>query len=200
MLTFTGTHLTKGYGAPNIRDMSVQGMRIVRFAGAGRTYWPIGMHSLLVADLVEIAHPELEAHALLHDVAAEICGIGDVCRPMKTDEGRTLEKMIFERTYWQIGLERPTEEEKEIIHVADMQAVNAEGQNGCGPRGYLQTQSGFKRNKVASGLLSTYLRDSRVNPNDLWDADGYWTLAFERRLRRALRDMQSNDYHSRKSG
>ena len=187
MLSLTGRHITKEFGAPSVRDIAVQSMRMVRFGGAyERHFWPIGMHMLLVADLVAAAeHPELEVHALLHD-APELGGCGDVCRPMKTQSARTVEDGLLIRIYEEQGLPLLSEQQHTLVKVADIRAANAEGFLGCGGRGYPETQTGFKRDLVAEGLLNNYL--ARVkSPLEYLDADGPWARRFEQRLRRAIR-------------
>jgi 5'-deoxynucleotidase YfbR-like HD superfamily hydrolase len=195
VISYTGIHVTRTSGAPNIRDMSVQSMRLCRFAGAyEKHFWPFGMHSLLVADIAADNYPSMlpaiEVHALLHDVASEVV-MNDIPRPHKTAEQKAHELVLTMRTYEALGLTLPDEYEKELIHRVDMLAVNAEGALGCGPRGYCQTQTGFKRNKQAEAFLTRYLTD--LNPLDLLNADGKWPIHFEKRLRRALRRLHSEE-------
>ncbi len=186
MLTFTGIHITQEFGAPSIRDIAVQSMRIARFAGAGRIFYPVGIHMMLVADLLP---PELEPHGLLHD-GGEIC-VGEVPRPMKTDAARGVEHAVLARTYASLGLALPTEEEQAIIKAADMDACNVEGVSECGPRGFIDTQSQFSVNTRAQVKLTEYLENLTANiARDLFDPDGYWPITFERRLRRCLRALR----------
>lgn len=191
MLSFTGVHIGKTFGAPTIRDIAVQSMRMVRFGGAyQKHFWPIGMHSMLVADLLP---PELEHHGLLHD-AAEIAGLGDVCRPLKTQEARELEDSVTTRIYQSLGLiELAPAVYGATVKAADLAACSAEGTLGCGPRGYRETQTGYKRDPVAEGLLNNYLAAVK-SPLEYLDADGPWALKFERRLRRAIRRLSQIDY------
>lgn len=180
MLTYTGIHVTREFGAPSIRDIAVQSMRLNRFGGAGEQFWPVGMHSLLVADLCP---PELEVHALLHDADETV--LSDALQPFKTDAHRELEKLISGRIYAGLGLTLPTAKEKARIKIADIQAVNAEGASRCGPRGFTETQHNCDVHPLAAERLAHYL--GGLLYEDMLDADGMWPEAYEKRLRCALR-------------
>ncbi len=185
MLTYSGIHVTKEFGAPSIRDIAVQSMRLVRFSGAAEIFWPIGMHMLLVADLMP-KRPWMEVHGLLHD-AAEIV-VGDVPRPMKTAEARALEDRVLERIYTMLGVPQPSPEVILAVKEADFRAALAEGTLGCAGRGYTATQTGYRRDEVAEDALEHYLKQFSVA--DAIDPDGRWPLLYEDRLRCALRDAQ----------
>lgn len=194
VLTYTGVHVTREFGAPTLRDIAVQTMRLFRFAGSGKKCWPVGMHLLLVADLANsvfqskdgcrvIGDKSLEHHALLHDAAE--AAMNDCPRPMKTVQAKKLEARITERIYHSLGLKLPTLKEAELIHTADMRAVQVEGRAGYGPRGYEQTQPNIDYNdNHALNLFHWY--EKRFNPAEALDADSYWPLELERRLRIAV--------------
>ncbi|WP_321471038.1 hypothetical protein [uncultured Paludibaculum sp.] len=185
MITFCGTHVTKEFGAPNLRDIAVQSMRLVRFCGSAGKWFPIGMHLLLTADLLP---PELEHHGLLHD-APEVV-VNDTPRPMKTKAQRALEHRVQKRIYHSLGLRMPTPEEEALIHAADIRAVNVEGVLDYGPRGFEDLQPGLTADPVAMKKIQDYL--SCFNPLDALNPDGYWPLRLERRLRKAIRKAQQN--------
>lgn len=197
-MTFTGIHVTREFGAPSIRDIAVQSMRLVRFSGAAEVFWPIGMHMLLVADLMPRAvdggqldtptNPWMEVYGLLHD-AAEVC-VADVPRPMKTAEARALEDRVQSRIYAALGVPEPTPQITAAIKEADFRAALAEGVCGCAGRGYAETQTGFRHDKVAEEALQQYIADPAFTRDDLLDANGYWPLLYESRLRAALREAQ----------
>jgi hypothetical protein len=179
MITFTGTHVTRTFGAPSVYDLSVQLMRLCRFGGSCQLWWPVGMHSLVVADLLPL---ELEHHGLLHDAAESV--VGDVCRPFKTDAAREMEAVVMTRIYAHLGLDLPTDYEARLVHGADMCAVNAEGSTVCSPRGYQETQPDYSVDKQALLITSGYLETYR--PADAIDPCGCWPALFERRLRAAI--------------
>ena len=185
MLTYTGIHVAREFGAPSIRDIAVQSMRIARFSGAGNIWWPIGMHMLLVADLVP---PELECHGLLHD-AAEV-SVADVPKPMKTADLRELENAVLYRIYRLLGAPQPTAGQRTEIKKADFRAALAEGALGCSGRGFSDTQTGFYRDNKAEEILLQYLKTFK--PQEAIDPDGQWAWRYEHRLRAALRRAQSS--------
>jgi hypothetical protein len=199
VLTHSGVHVTREFGAPTIRDIAVQSMRLVRWSGGGEVFWPIGMHCLLVADLMpkSLENPIrpmqeiptdhwLDVHALLHD-AAEV-SVADVPRPMKTGEARAVEDSVQSRIFASLGVPEPTEAIKAAVKRADFRAALAEGACGCAGRGYQQTQTGFHNDPEAEQILRAYL--ARYNVADAINADGQWALWYEARLRQAMRAAQ----------
>ena len=192
--------MTREFGAPSIRDIAVQSMRLVRFSGAADVFWPIGMHMLLVADLMPRildgsppdapTNPWMEVYGLLHD-AAEVC-VADVPRPMKTAEARTLEDRVQSRIYAALGVPEPTAEVTAAIKEADFRAALAEGVSGCAGRGFMETQTGFRRDKAAEEALQAYIAEPTFAWDELLNANGYWPLLYESRLRAALREAQHN--------
>lgn len=185
MLTYTGVHITREFGAPTLRDIAVQSMRLARFAGGTQVFWPVGMHLLLVADLLP---PELEHHGLLHDSAETV--VNDTPRPMKTQAQRAVEHRVLRRIYHSLGLPMPTPEEAELIHRADIRAVNVEGVREAGPRGFRETQPGIQPDPDATAKLDEYLKG--WNPLDAISADGYWPRLLERRLRESITRFRKN--------
>jgi hypothetical protein len=180
MLTYSGVHVVRNFGAPSIRDIAVQSMRLCRFGGAGRIFYPVGVHLLLVADLLPL---ELEHHGLLHD-AAEVV-VNDIPRPMKTKAQRAVEHRVLRRIYHALGVSLPTPEQAALIHVADIRALNVEGvRMETGPRGFAETQAGIVADPVATKLLDAYV--SGWNPLDAINPDGHWPHVLEHRLRIAV--------------
>jgi hypothetical protein len=181
VLTFTGQHVVLEYGAPSIRDIAVQLMRLDRFGGAGVAFWPVGLHSMLVAAMLP---PELEHHGLLHD--SPECCVADVPRPFKTDAARAVEARLMTRIYSSLGIVLPTPEEAKLIHAADIRAVNAEGLLGCGPPGYQETQPNWVWDEYAVRLYDELYRNYGSNVSELVSANGLPSLTFERLLRIAI--------------
>jgi hypothetical protein len=179
MNTYGGCHVTREFGAPSIRDIAVQSMRLCRFAGASGVFYPVGVHLLLVADLLPL---ELEHHGLLHD-AAEVC-VNDVPRPMKTKGQRAVEHRVLRRIYHALGLSLPTPEQDALIHAADIRAVNVEGVSIAGSRGFAETQPGITEDKDAMVRLCNYL--ANWNPLEAITPEGKWPTLLERRLRIAV--------------
>jgi hypothetical protein len=190
VLTFSGTHVTPEFGAPNLRDIAVSLMREVRFAGAGRLWWPVGMHSLVVADLLP---KELEHHGLLHDAAESI--LGDISRPFKTPDAKAVERVLLRRIYNLLGIELPDAREAELIHGVDVRVACAEGRAGISGRGFLETQVGAENHDAeADAALIKYLT---FDPAECLNPDGFWPMHFEQRARRAILAAQRRpDYLS----
>lgn len=184
MLTYSGVHVTREFGTPTVRDIAVQAMRLPRFAGGTQVFWPVGMHLLLVADLLP---PELEHHGLLHDAAETV--VNDIPRPMKTKGQRAVEHRVLRRIYQSLGVPVPSAEQEELIHAADIRAVNVEGVRESGPRGFRETQPDIKPDQEAMGKLEAYL--SGWAPLDAITPDGYWPKMLERRLRAAIKRAQT---------
>lgn len=179
-ITYTGVHVTPEFGAPGVRDIAVQLMRIARFGGAGRIFWPVGMHSILVGGLLPA---ELRIYGYLHD-AEEAC-TGDVQRPFKTATQSFSGEILRKRTFRHLGLAQPLAKEVEAIHAADLEALRAERMLGCGPRGFTDTHPDIKPTKRSVRLLSRILAD--YEPKDAIDPDGKWPRYFERIILRELR-------------
>ena len=192
MLTYTGIHVTKEFGAPSILDIAVQSMRLLRFSGAGEVNWPIGMHMLFVADLVVPKDdPWLRLYALLHD-ASEVA-VADVPRPMKTAEARAVEDAVQARIYASLGIPQPSEEARLAVKLADFRAALAEGTCGCSGRGFEYTQTNYLPDNVAISILREYL--ARFTIDDAFRPEGHWPKAYESRVRIALREVQQDRYH-----
>lgn len=105
------------YAGLDIRTIAITLGRICRFAGGCNIFWPVLLHSLVVALLV----PERFAiHALLHD-AAEIY-IGDVPSPFKSFLISSFEESGIRSIYRKLGIPFPTSDARKIVHEADIKA------------------------------------------------------------------------------
>src|SRR5208282_2715810 len=96
--TYTGQVISATEGSPNLEDIAWQLLHVCRYAGACRVNYTVGIHSMLVADLVP---GRLEFAALMHD-GTESC-IGDIPKPFKSPEVRRLEDILAERIWEQFG-------------------------------------------------------------------------------------------------
>lgn len=194
MITYTGTHITQEFGAPNITDMAVQSMRQCRFAGAGDRvpFWPVGLHQLLVADIaIECEggdNPLFEFYCLVHDSTSETA-CGDPPVPMKTDDLRKLMNRIDQRAYVLLGVAMPNQETKLLIKKYDWMAVHAEGWAGCAPRGYTSTQHNYEEPTTATkNIIHTYIGlMDKIGYEELFEPDGYWPSLYDERVRHALK-------------
>jgi len=130
--TYTGRLVSPEGGAPSLEDIAWQLLHVCRYAGACRVNYTVGIHSMLVADLV----PEhLEFPALLHD-GTESC-IGDIPKPFKALEMKEVEDLLADRIWGQFGLPQLTEADHKIIKLADIRALCAEA-DLIGPPGLIE--------------------------------------------------------------
>ncbi len=97
---------------------------------------------------------------------------------------------MLHRIYTLLGAPTFTRDQKTLVKDADFRAALAEGALGCGGRGFADTQHGFYRDRQAEQILLEYLKTFQVH--DAIAADGPWARLYERRLRCALRRLQTS--------
>ena len=126
VVTFSGSVVGLSFGAPNVVDIAVQCMRQARFAGSLREWWPVGMHQMLTANIVDqiLGVPELVLDCLLHDGPESV--FGDTPSPLKTDERRAHENDLTARIYESLNIDMPTAEQHVTIKEADTLSLAAE--------------------------------------------------------------------------
>ncbi len=143
VFTYSGSLVGVNFGQPNVVDISVQCMRQCRFAGALREWWPVGMHQMLTADIVDtvLKHPELVLDCLLHDAPEAI--FGDTPTPVKTAERRGQENKLQARIYVSMNLTMPTTAQYLVIKEADTLALMVEAAE-LGPEAFLMMLEGLR--------------------------------------------------------
>ncbi len=126
VLTYTGSMVGVNFGQPNVVDIAVQCMRQCRFAGALKEWWPVGMHQMLTADIMDrvLDRHELVLDCLLHDAPEAI--FGDTPTPVKTAERREQENKLQVRIYQSLNIKIPTADQLLVIKEADTLALIAE--------------------------------------------------------------------------
>ena len=126
VLTYTGSMVGVDFGQPNVVDIAVQCMRQCRFAGALKEWWPVGMHQMLTADIMDrvLHHTDLVLDCLLHDAPEAI--FGDTPTPVKTAERRGQENNLQARIYQSLNIKLPTDDQRLAIKEADTLALIAE--------------------------------------------------------------------------
>ena len=92
--THSGRKAGPSYIAPPLEDIAVSLGRLCRFAGHGRRWFPVILHSFIVADLVPEEHRGV---ALLHDAAEMVTG--DVPTPFKGYMLKGLEDLLLDRLF-----------------------------------------------------------------------------------------------------
>ncbi len=117
----TGTRVSPDVGVPTIEDMAINLPRICRFAGNGWEWFPVGLHTFVVCDLLPA---DLKAYGLVHDGPE---GVGsDVPSPVKCDLVAAQEDRIFGRILRYYDLPQLTAAQAHRLKIADTIALWAE--------------------------------------------------------------------------
>lgn len=153
-MTHSGVHITPDSGSPEIIDIAIGLGRIGRWGGQSRFFWPVLLHSMVVADMLP-AH--LEAHGLLHD-ATEIL-IGDVPRAFKLPEVSALEKVLHARIAKHLGLPELNQDDAWLVKHVDNCVLVAEA-FVLGPIG---TADLFVKSNVEPGSVTVHYVEKMVN-------------------------------------
>ena len=156
---YTSTGMAVGFGPGEFRqehvsieDIARHLAQIARFGGAGRRFYSVLKHSLLVGRLVcEPWHRQ----ALLHDSAEAY--IGDHVSPLKqiVCDLKELEERFTRIVFESLGILWPSAAGWAIIHDADRRAFAAESRL-VGPPGLWQAL-GKPRDRRTEALLTTLL-------------------------------------------
>lgn len=93
LYTYSGKIAFPG-GAPSLLDTAISLSREGRFAGAGQRFFPVALHSFVVADLLP---PNLQFDGLMHDNPEVITG--DTPKPAKTEEIEKFEVELSNAAY-----------------------------------------------------------------------------------------------------
>jgi hypothetical protein len=157
-------------GAPTLLDIAVGLSREGRFAGQGVRWFPVVLHSFVVADLLP---PRLKLHGLLHD--CDECLTGDLPKPFKTPTFEKLEEKIRKLIYRSQKLPYPTPEQHAIIKEADQKSLQGEVYT-VGTRAL---QLAYDRCPEAEELVLRYLAD--FPPTECLHSDGKAVVEFLRR-------------------
>ena len=150
VLTYTGSMVGVDFGQPNVEDIAVQCMRQCRFAGALKEWWPVGMHQMLTADIMDrvLDHTDLVLDCLLHDAPEAI--FGDTPTPVKTAERRGQENKLQARIYQSLNIKLPTDDQQLVIKEADTLALIAEAVELGPPSFYIMIEA--RRGSIRSGM------------------------------------------------
>lgn len=143
--------LEDGYSNLGILDVALALSKICRYAGKCRTFWPVLLHSMAVAELVPV---NVVIHALLHD-AGEIF-IGDVPVPFKPECLKEIEDQALEFVYEQLGVRLPSIEQREIVKAAEAKILVGEVWT-VGPRPLREHPLFEHRDREAEELIAGYL-------------------------------------------
>lgn len=167
-LTYTGRNVCPEGGAPSLDDIAWQLLHVCRYAGACKVMYTVGIHSMLVADLVP---QRLEFPALLHD-GTEAC-VGDIPKPFKSSEMKNIENILHERIWEQFGLPRLSDKDHARVKHADIRALCAEA-DLIGPPGLVEDgieQGWYRHDPEAIDLLKKYLAKYKVHAWGMHDGE-----------------------------
>lgn len=179
LYTYTGS-VSFPDGSPTLMDIAVSLSREGRYAGAGMRWWPVGLHTFVVCDMLP---KPLRLHGLLHD--APECITGDVPKPVKTAEIEEIEDALLLGIYKGFGLAPPTPAEHTLVKQADHNAFLGE----IYTVGTQALQAEFPRCPLAEKLVMKYLAE--YGYNDCLEAGGRAPIEFMRRYR-IYRDWLEN--------
>ena len=147
--------------APSVEDAAAAMGRIGRFAGHGKVFWSVLVHSLIVSDL---AAPEAKLYALIHDVTESM--ISDIPKPFKIPEMEELEARLYFRVLKDWGLPYPEKHVLAQVHQADFDAFLGEVHT-IAPSGLRRLGEYRRRCKRAEKLVRQYMK--KFPPSDtIW--------------------------------
>ncbi|MCU1301739.1 MAG: phosphohydrolase [Candidatus Sulfotelmatobacter sp.] len=162
------------YDSPSIQDIAVSLGRICRYAGSCVRFFPVLLHSFVVADLVSDHTNKL--YALLHD--ATECLVGDIPRGFKTDEISVVEDIMLKKILKSLSIASPLASQWEVVKRADNQALIGEiwSVGNVGLRAYYQG-----RDMAAEEIVLKYVQ--QYPPQECIQPDGLAVIEFVRRFR-----------------
>ncbi len=171
LYTYSGKIAFPG-GAPSLLDTAISLSREGRFAGAGQRFFPVALHSFVVADLLP---PNLQFDGLMHDSPEVITG--DTPKPAKTNEIEAFEKELSNAMYASHGVLPPYADQKPILKTADRMAMRGEVYTV----GNIWLQPFHVPCLEAEELIFKYVKEYTYA--DMLEASGRVPLEFMRRFR-----------------
>jgi hypothetical protein len=177
--SYTGRLVGPNNDTPSLQDISVALGRIARYAGASVKFWPVLLHSMVVADLLP---GDLKIYGLLHDSTESI--VGDIPRGFKPEWVSQIEHKMLGRILTDLGIPSLSQSEYVVVKAADDRALFGEvwTVGTFGLQGYYPT-----RDAEAENLVLRYAKE--FPPEECIRPDGLAVLEFNARFRdyRAMR-------------
>lgn len=171
--SYTGRLIGPDGDVPSLQDIAVQEGRLCRYAGAGIRFWPVLLHSIVVAELLP---PDLKAYGLLHDAGE--CVSNDVPSPVKAEEHKQWENPYIFRIFSEFGLPVLSTQHWEWVKLADALALRGE----VWTVGNQALQQFYQdRDKEAENLVLEFA--NRFPPMECISPDGLAVVEFIRRFR-----------------
>jgi hypothetical protein len=171
LYTYSGKVAFPG-GAPSLLDTAVSLSREGRFAGAGQRFFPVALHSFVVADLLP---PHLQFDGLMHDNPEVITG--DTPKPAKTDEIEAFEIELSAAAYASHGVIPPNRLDHYIVKDADRKVMRGEVYTV----GNIWLQPFHVPCPEAEELIFKYVKEYTYE--DMLEASGRVPMEFMRRFR-----------------
>jgi hypothetical protein len=171
LYTYSGKIAFPG-GAPSLLDTAISLSREGRFAGAGQRFFPVALHSFVVADLLPT---HLQFDGLMHDNPEVITG--DTPKPAKTAEIEAFEKELNLAAYAFHKVVPPTEVQYAQVKWADRMAMRGEVYTV----GNLWLQPFHIPCPQAEDLIFKYVKEYTYE--DMLEASGSVPMEFMRRFR-----------------
>jgi hypothetical protein len=159
-------------GTHTLRNIAIGLSREGRYAGAGMRWWPVGLHTFIVCDLLP---DELKFDGLMHDSPEYITG--DAPKPTKTDEYEKMEEQLLKDIYHSFKVTFPTPKIRKQIKVVDKNVLRGE----VFTVGTQALQDIHYRYPEAEELVYKYL--NMYSYEDCLDAGGKVPIEFMRRFR-----------------
>ena len=171
LYTYSGKIAFPG-GAPSLLDTAISLSREGRFAGAGRRFFSVALHTFVVCDLLG---PALQFDGLLHDSPETITG--DTPKPAKTDEIEAFEKELLHSVYESHGVTFPCDFDRYVVKEADRMAFRGE----IYTTGNVALQEFYPPCPEAEELIFKYVKEYTYE--DMLEASGRVPMEFMRRFR-----------------
>ena len=171
LYTYSGKIAFPG-GAPSLLDTAISLSREGRFAGAGRRFFSVALHTFVVCDLLG---PALQFDGLMHDSPETITG--DTPKPAKTDEIEAFEKELLHSVYASHGVTFPNAFDYAAVKAADRKAFRGE----IYTTGNVALQEFYPPCGEAEELIFKYVKEYTYE--DMLEASGRVPMEFMHRFR-----------------
>jgi 5'-deoxynucleotidase YfbR-like HD superfamily hydrolase len=171
LYTYSGKIAFPG-GAPSLLDTAISLSREGRFAGAGRRFFTVALHTFVVCDLLG---PALQFDGLMHD--SPECVTGDTPKPAKTDEIEAFEEELLRANYASHRVTFPDSYERAMVKAADRLAFRGE----IYTTGNVALQEFYPPCPEAEELIFKYVKEYTYE--DMLEASGRVPMEFMRRFR-----------------
>lgn len=173
--TYSGRRAGPDADSPSLQDVGIALGRICRFAGNGVRFWPVLLHSFVVADLLP---SPLKIHGLTHDGME--CVFSDIPTPVKPPEIHAGEARMMPRLREELGVPEPSHTDRVLVKTADEEAFHAEAHT-VGP---WALRSLYERCPKTEELVMKYAHQYRHD--DYLAPDGLAVLDYVKRVQDSI--------------